>query len=180
MYKLGVDYKDFDGLPQRDVLEFNITETELLLNITILDEMETVQNFLDGPERDLTNSEKQQLVRLINRIVGLGFGVRSEDRKRFHKSEQILADFRASAVYDSFFMELFKDQKKFETWMAGVVPESLQKSARKLAEEQGVTLAPVPEPEVKFSAERTTPIPPTLDELRAMIAAKEAEKEQNN
>lgn len=136
MLKRTISYTDFDDNPREDVFYFNITEAELI---------ELESSYSDGfaatMQRIIATDDNMKLVQEFKKIVLLAYGERSEDGKRFMKSDEIARDFSQHAAYSAIFMELATDADKAGAFINGIMPKSL---VEKVAEQDKPLSPPAP------------------------------------
>jgi len=143
MIKETVQYTDYNDVNRTEVVYFNISQSELMDNLNLRADLERIQASLEGPERQLTTEEIQQILDLVKRMMQLAYGVRSEDGLHFRKSESVWDDFKSSAVYDAFIMSLFKNPEKAFEFLVAVMPKELMEQARR---EMGENVVELPQP----------------------------------
>lgn len=146
MFKQTVQYRNFDDKLSTRVLYFNLTETEILDHMELVPELERIQAFLEGPERELTQDEIQQILNLVKKTIHISYGVRSDDGEEFEKSPEILQKFQASAVYNAFLLSLFKEPEKAFSFIVAVMPKELVESAEKEMRARGELIETVQSP----------------------------------
>lgn len=104
MLRKTVQYVDFNGDQQTEVVYFNLTAAELVrLNASVPGGIEEFVANIDA------QNSPQEVLDLFERILKASYGVKSEDGRHFLKDEAETAKFVQSAVYDSIFMELISD-----------------------------------------------------------------------
>jgi hypothetical protein len=144
MLKKTITYEDFDGNQRTDVFYFNLTKTELT-------EMETsveggMKNLL---EKMVESEDVKEMFVFFKQIIVKSVGIKSDDGRRFMKSDEIANDFVSSAAFDSLFMELAQDANKAADFIKGMLPQDLtgsfEEQMQKTTAEAG--LAPVPSPQ---------------------------------
>lgn len=54
----------------------------------------------------------RMIARLLDRLIDLAYGKRSEDGMKFVKNAQVLSDFKSSVVYDAFVEQMVGDQQE--------------------------------------------------------------------
>jgi hypothetical protein len=181
MLKQTVQYEDFDGNPAVDTLYFNLSKTDLANNMHLQAEFEDLLQRLQGPQRELKTAEVQEILNLVKKVMKLSYGIRSEDGKRFKKSEEIWEDFQSSAVYDAYLYGLFVDSQKANEFLMGVLPPDLRKQAveerervQQLADAPSGSGAHLPPAEELSDEELLKKDPSTMtnDELRRAFALK--------
>jgi len=158
MIKETVQYTDYNDVNRTEVLYFNINQSELMDNLDLRDQLEKIQASLEGPERELTTDEVQQILNLVKRMMRLAYGVRSEDGLTFDKDEdgenKIWKRFKNSAVYDAFLMSLFKNPEKAFQFLVSVMPKDLMEQARR---EMGENVVELPQPGNVFETSPSDP-----------------------
>lgn len=139
MLKKTVVYTDFNDQTQTEDLYFNVMESEILDNLDLEVDLERVTKLVSGEKRELVPDEIRIIVDLVKRFMKLAYGVRSEDGRKFRKSEEIWQDFVSGAAYDAFLMSLFKDAEKAWEFLAGVMPKEIRESAQAEVAKQGLS-----------------------------------------
>ena len=165
MYKVQVPYEDFDGKTQHDTLYFHLTKTRLTKNLDLKDDLDDLQQMLSGDERQLGPEEIRKVVRLVERIMKLAYGVRSADGKKFDQRPERWDEFEQTAVYDAFLYSLFEDPQRAMHFIMGVLPKDLLEAAQK--EMDQLQLPSEPEPVVTLAEE--APSPPAQETMTAAV-----------
>lgn len=114
-------YTDFNGVEVTEKFYFNLTQAEIM-------EMEYstdggLENFI---KKVIDAKDPKRLMELFKDIVMRAYGVKSDDGKRFIKSEEVKAAFRESAAYSDIFMELATDADKATQFINGITPKLKQ------------------------------------------------------
>lgn len=138
MLKKTLTYENFNGKNVTEVVYFNLTKADLIGHIKLIDELEDMREALfDGEtdmtkveERELTNVEVSMLVGIVEKIVEIAYGKRSEDGLIFEKTPEVWGRFRWSAAYDEFIIGLFKDPPQMIEFISSILPTELAKQAR--------------------------------------------------
>lgn len=141
MLKKTVEYTDFNDNRATETLYFNITKTELADNLHLQSELERIQEELGGDPRDLTPDEVQKVLNLVKTLMKLSYGVRSDDGKRFIKSEEVWTEFTQTAVYDAFLFSLFENPDNAVSFMLGIIPSDLRGQVMSATTETGLVTA---------------------------------------
>lgn len=104
MLRKEVEYVDFNGKQQKEVLYFNLTEPEVVrLDVKFPGGLEKYVEALDPEENP------QKVLDLFEEVIKASYGEKSEDGKYFVKDEERVSLFFGSAAYSSLFMELIQD-----------------------------------------------------------------------
>lgn len=125
MYRVTVDYTNFNDEETSDVLYFHLTETELT-------EMELTQKGgLDGMLQTLIETkDNAKIVKIFKDFILRSYGIRSADGSSFIKVDpegKRLADrFVQTAAYDAFFMRLAGSVEEQIKFINGILPKKYQ------------------------------------------------------
>lgn len=135
MLKHIVEYTDFDDTKQRDELWFHLSKTSLMLSeqkvydeIMVLSQelkkmlpsLEEIGKNIESENSDdpLTSGNRivvdaaRLMAQMLDKIVSLSYGIRSEDRKRFIRTPEVVAEFKSSMAYEAFVINLLEEPDK--------------------------------------------------------------------
>lgn len=123
MLKKSITYNDLDGNQITEDFYFNMTKAELA-------EME-----LSGPEGGLSaqlrnmlaTGDRADIISTFKKIISRTVGRRSDDGKRFMKSDMITEEFMQTDAYSALFMELVTDAEASIAFIHGVIPSDVAK-----------------------------------------------------
>lgn len=120
MLKRTIKYEDFNGEMTSDVVYFNLTESELVELELSYDRGfgETLQAIIDAKDH-------KTLITEFKKIVLLAYGVKSEDGKRFIKSDELRLEFSQTAAYNAIFMELATNENAAADFINQIMPKKL-------------------------------------------------------
>lgn len=133
MLKKTVTYVDFNDNKRTEDCYFNLTQTELA-EILFQVPGEVTENLYQD---DSEEAKEQAALKLIDKLGGDGvfqfvkelmlksYGIKSQDGRRFEKSEQISTEFSQTLAFDTLFMELMKDDVAAAEFVNGVIPANL-------------------------------------------------------
>lgn len=123
MFKDTITYTDYDNNTQTDDLYFNLNKVEL----TKL--MYSVPGGLDKKlEKILDRIQKGDVdvvgetVEFFEDLIKRSYGVKSDDGKRFIKSDELTEEFVQSEAYSEFFTKMFGDANLVNAFINGVLP----------------------------------------------------------
>ena len=135
MFKDTVTYEDYNGVTRKEDLYFNINESEMILldNKTpggLHKKLEVVANTMDNV----------QIMDYFMMLIKEAYGVKSDDGKRFVKSEEITNEFLQSEAFNVFFMKLINDEDGLvDRFIAGILPriteQDVAKAKKKMQED---------------------------------------------
>ena len=106
MLKENVKYLDFDGVEQTETLYFNINRMELIA----MQARYGKEDMAKYIERITQEEDFEKIYNLLNDIILTAYGKKSEDGKRFIKSEELKEEFRTSLAYEALTESFFDDE----------------------------------------------------------------------
>lgn len=118
MFVHEITYTDFDGNERTEEVRFHLSPAELTeLEATtpggLKKQMDNIIKKKDGPA----------IMRYFKKIVRMSYGKKSEDGRRFMKSEEIWNDFAETQAYVELFMKLVTDEKFAQEFANAVIPD---------------------------------------------------------
>ena len=138
MLKKTVNYEDFDGNQRTEDLYFNLTKleaTEFALDLPdeITDEVAkegaSAAN-MEAATRIVQKLGGKGIIDYIRKLVLKSYGVKSEDGKRFIKSEEISTEFSQTMAFDNLMMELLTDDNAASNFITAIIPSDLAEAAK--------------------------------------------------
>ena len=131
MLKKTIKFVDYNGVERTENLYFHISKTSVLTSkddiyneiMVIASGLQDQAKLLEGIKEDQVNNENpfdpnnkiiadsaRMVARLLDRLVDLSYGKRSEDGLKFAKGKEILDDFKSSAAYEAFTEQMVSNQ----------------------------------------------------------------------
>lgn len=123
MFKHEITYTDFDGNKRTETLYFNLTKAELL-NM----ELGTKGGMENLISRIVEEEDVPRIVELFSQIIDKSYGKKSDDGKRFMKSDEILKEFKETQAYSDFYFNLATDTEFAIDFINAIVPSELVQS----------------------------------------------------
>ena len=138
-------YKDFNGMEHKDILHFHLSKSRVLLTdeekynkvLTLAKELQDKATEVDSVKVDTTDdfnpfdpkmqvvaNAARTMVQLLDLMVDLSYGLRSEDGSRFIQNEKVLEQFKSSAAYDQLIQDFINNPNDMLAFI-----ESLNKTA---------------------------------------------------
>lgn len=106
MLKKTVTYQDWDGNTVTEDLYFNLTKSEIgFEEVGLVDQLELIQKTFQPPVRELKDSEKRLMLKLIKTLAEMSYGERI-DARSFNK-DGAWKRFIQTGAYDAFLWGLF-------------------------------------------------------------------------
>ncbi len=90
-----------------------------------------------------TNNHKE-LIKKFKEIVLLAYGQKSEDGKRFIKSDQLREEFSQTAAYSALFIELATNDNAAADFLKGALPKDMGIEIDKAVSQKTVPSPPSP------------------------------------
>jgi hypothetical protein len=159
MLKKTITYKDLDGNDVTEDFYFNLNKAEIA-------EMEMMEagGLSTKLRRIVETNDQREIMIAFKSIIMQTIGRRSEDGRRFEKSERITNDFMQTDAYSVLFFELLTNPVSVVDFIKGVVPADI---ANNLPGDLGKNQPSAPE--VTEGSATTKKIEEyTEEELRAM------------
>lgn len=121
MLKKTITFKDYNGVERTEDHYFNLKKSELL----------ELQLSVEGGltqyiQKLISQQDMPKLMELFKKIVKAAYGVKSDDGRRFMKSEEIFKEFEETEAYSELFMEISTDDKKAAEFFNAIIPPELQ------------------------------------------------------
>lgn len=118
MLKKTITYIDYNGNERTETHYFDLNEVEAT-------EMElSVEGGMSKKLEAIAKSEdKAAMFQFFKELIAKSYGVKSEDGRRFVKSEQITEEFIQTRAYVALIMELAQDGDKLAAFFNGVIPK---------------------------------------------------------
>lgn len=120
MLKRAITYTDFNGDETTDIFYFNLSKPELIDM-----EVEHEKGFQAFIEKIIETKDRKGIISLFKQLICLAYGVKSDDGKRFIKSEQLSKEFTQTAAYDVLYMELATDATAGANFIKGIMPKDM-------------------------------------------------------
>lgn len=121
MYKMTKTYTDFDGVQRTEDFYFNLTAAEI-------SEMQlTTEGGLDVYiKRIIDAKDNKSIILLFKDLVLKAYGQKSDDGRRFIKSDTVREEFSQTQAYSDIFMELATDETAASKFINGITPQDVQ------------------------------------------------------
>ncbi|MBP5597176.1 MAG: hypothetical protein J6Y02_17470 [Pseudobutyrivibrio sp.] len=121
MLKKTITFKDYNDVERTEDHYFNLKKSELL----------ELQLSVEGGltqyiQKLISQQDMPKLMELFKKIVKAAYGVKSDDGRRFMKSEEIFKEFEETEAYSELFMEISTDDKKAAEFFNAIIPPELQ------------------------------------------------------
>lgn len=126
MIKKTVTYKDLNGKERTETFYFHYFESEIMDM-----EMSAEGGLAERIQRIIDAKDQASLLKVIKKFVIDAYGIKSDDGRRFIKSQEVKDAFVECPAYSKIYMELLTNDELAAEFVNKVVPEDM---AAQLAE----------------------------------------------
>lgn len=124
MLKKIITYTDYDGLERTEEFRFNLTKAELVDM-----ELTTAGTFSETMKRIIAEKDIIRIAKLFKELLLKSYGVKSDDGKRFVKSQELSEAFSQTEAYSDLYIELLSNPEEAAKFFAEVAPKMEEVSA---------------------------------------------------
>lgn len=123
MIKWPVTYTDYNGDTVKEEYYFNLNKAELIQ--MQFDANGTYAGFI---QRIVDDRDYRTLGKEFRKIILFAYGKKSDDGKRFIKSQDLRDEFEQTEAYATIYYELLSDTDKMNQFIQGVLPADLREA----------------------------------------------------
>ena len=124
MLNKTITYTDYDGLERTEEFRFNLTKAELVDM-----ELTTAGTFSETMKRIIAEKDIIRIAKLFKELLLKSYGVKSDDGKRFIKSQELSEAFSQTEAYSDLYIELLSNPEEAAKFFAEVAPKMEEVSA---------------------------------------------------
>ena len=128
MLKKTATYKDLNGKERTETFYFHYFESEIMDM-----EMSEEGGLAERIQRIIDAKDQPSLLKVIKKFVIDAYGVKSDDGRRFDKSQEVKDAFLQCPAYSKIYMELLTDDKLAADFVNQVVPEDMKDTLAEIA-----------------------------------------------
>ena len=121
MVKKTITYTDYNGETREEDFYFNLTKPELVE--LELGEDGGLRSYL---EKIVKSKDARNVLAMFKKIIGVAYGIKSPDGRRFLKSKDISESFFQSEAYVVLYMELLNNPDVAAAFIKSMLPEDMQ------------------------------------------------------
>jgi hypothetical protein len=127
LLKKSITFEDFNDQTVTEDHYFHLSKADLV-------ELEVShQGGLGGwIEKIVASQDGKALIEEFKKLILWSYGKKSDDGRRFIKTEELREEFVSSPAYESLFMELVTDSDKAAEFVNNIVPKGLGKDMEKM------------------------------------------------
>lgn len=128
MIKETITYLDYNGVERTEDFYFNLNKAEVLKM-----ELGTTGGLAEKITRIVAAQDQPAIMKVFEDLILTSYGVKSDDGKRFIKSDEIREAFAQTEAYSQLFMELATDADKAAKFVNGIVPADMTRQLNSVA-----------------------------------------------
>lgn len=137
MLKKTMTYEDYNGKKVTEDFYFSISKAELIEL-----EIQSGEGGYSGLlKKIIAESDNVAMLATFKDIIAMSIGRRSDDGKRFIKSDEIMQDFQQSPAYDQLILSFYTDTGAAVEFVTGIMPADMAEAVAK-ATEKGELILP--------------------------------------
>lgn len=127
-----ITYTDYNGNEQTEKFYFNLTKSEIL-------EMEIGKNggYKEYLKRLINSRDQEEIAAIFKKFILKSYGIKSDDGKRFIKSDELSKEFEQTEAYSELYWDLVTDTNKATEFFNGLIPQALSVQLDKDMKEKG-------------------------------------------
>lgn len=126
MLKKTISYVDYNGTKRTEDFYFNLTKAEISEM-----ELEIPGGMSEMLKRITAAQDTPTLVKIFKDLILRAYGVKSDDGRRFIKSQQLKEEFSQTEAYSELFMELATNADAASAFINGIIPADVAKASQK-------------------------------------------------
>lgn len=131
MIKKVIKYTDYNDVEREETFWFNLSKSELS-RMALMQDGDMAEKI-----REMVKAkDTKAIMQIFEDIISKSYGIKSDDGKRFMKSEEISRSFVESPAYDELYFELIQDGEKMAAFISALLPKDLAEEAKKLQAEE--------------------------------------------
>jgi hypothetical protein len=121
-----INYTDYNGNQRSEDFYFNLNKGEIF-NL----QFGTEGGLDKAIQKIIQTEDTPKIVKIFQDIILNAYGVKSDDGRRFIKSEELSTEFKQTEAYSELLMELVSDEKKAADFINALMPKDLAEEAKK-------------------------------------------------
>ena len=126
MLKKTISYVDYNGTKRTEDFYFNLTKAEISEM-----ELEIPGGMSEMLKRITAAQDTPTLVKIFKDLILRSYGVKSDDGRRFVKSQQLKEEFSQTEAYSELSMELATNADAASAFINGIIPADIAKESKK-------------------------------------------------
>ena len=117
MLKKTITYTDYNGVERKEDFYFNLTKAEIMEM-----QLSTTGGLSELLTKIVDSKDVPSIIKVFKELILKAYGEKSEDGRKFIKSDEISTAFAQTEAYSQLFMELATDADAAAKFVNGIVP----------------------------------------------------------
>ena len=134
MLKKTITYTDFNGNEATEDFYFHLSKADLIEL-----EVERRGGMAAWLQSIVDSEDGKAIIAEFKKLILMSYGKKSEDGKRFIKTEALRDDFMSSEAYSTLFMDLCTNPNAAAEFVNGIVPPGLEQDLAQMRSAQSPT-----------------------------------------
>lgn len=126
MLKKVINYTDYNGVQREEEFLFNLTKAEIAEM-----ELSVDGGFAEKLKKIIDAKSAPEIIKVFKEIILKAYGVKSDDGKRFIKTQQLRDEFEQTEAYSNLFMELATNADEAGKFINSIIPQDMEKYTNK-------------------------------------------------
>lgn len=118
MYSEDIKFTDYDGEEREERCYFHLTPAEM-----VRFQASYPGGMKKRLERAMSEKDGPMVMRIFEELIHMSYGVKSDDGRRFMKSEEIWLNFAETDAYNQLFMKLLTKEEAAKAFANAVLPD---------------------------------------------------------
>ena len=122
MLKKTITYTDYNGVERKEDFYFNLTKAEIMEM-----QLSTTGGLSELLTKIVDSKDVPSIIKVFKELILKAYGEKSEDGRKFIKSDEISTAFAQTEAYSQLFMELATDADAASKFVNGIAPNMEEK-----------------------------------------------------
>lgn len=118
MLKQSITYTDYNGVERTEDFYFNLTKAEAMEL-----ELGTTGGLSEMIKKIVAAQDTPAIIKVFKDLILKAYGEKSDDGRRFIKSEKISTEFSQTEAYSELYMKLATDADAASAFVNGIAPK---------------------------------------------------------
>lgn len=124
MLQKTITYTDYNGVERTEDFFFNLSKAEIIMM-----ENSVVGGMKQRLEKIIQSQDNVEIMETFRDLIHRSYGVKSDDGKRFIKSDALATEFEQTEAYSELVLELLGDAEKAADFINCILPKGLLQEA---------------------------------------------------
>lgn len=124
MLKKTITYTDYNDVERTEDYFFNLSKAEIIMM-----ENSVIGGMKQRLEKIVQSQDNVEIMETFKDLIRRSYGVKSDDGKRFIKSEELYKEFEQTEAYSELVLELLSNPDKASDFINAILPKGLLQEA---------------------------------------------------